>query len=249
MSRRPPEESAVPPRALDESAVRRVELFKALEPAACTDIVRNARRRLLLRGGIAFKQGEAPHTVLMVLSGRFKAMQVTSEGGQIVTRLVGPGDLMGHVSVFTETPYPATPTAVVDSVVLAWSPRVFTGLMLRHPALSLAIVRNMGKAIHEAHTRLREASTEHVERRIAHAVLRLARQAGRRVEGGVEIAFPITRQDIGLMSGATLHTVSRILSGWEQDGIINGGRQHLVLRDPQALLLIAGDSQGDQSGA
>src|SRR6185437_15836263 len=111
--------------------------------------------------------------------------------------------------------------------------------MARHPPLSLAVVRNMGKYIEEAHTRLRESSTERVERRIAHAVLRLVRQAGRRIENGVEISFPITRQDIALMAGATLHTVSRVLSAWEQDGIVDGGRQHLVLRNPQALARIA----------
>jgi CRP-like cAMP-binding protein len=224
---------------LDGSAIRHLDFFKGFDAAALDDIAGAARPKRVPGGDILFRQGEPPSGIFMVLSGRFKATQVTPEGRQVVVRLAGPGDLIGHVSVFTEKPYPATPTAAAESIVLAWSPESFVELMARHPALSLAVVRNMGKFIEDAHTRLRESSTERVERRIAHAVLRLARQAGQRIDGGIEISFPITRQDIALMTGATLYTVSRVLSAWEHDGVVDGGRQHLVLRNPQALLRIA----------
>ena len=82
-------------------------------------------------------------------------------------------------------------------------------------------------------------STQQVERRVAHALLRLARQAGRKVEQGVEIDFPISRQDIAEMTGTTLHTVSRTLSAWESQGLIESGRQRVVLRDPHRLFTLA----------
>ena len=72
-----------------------------------------------------------------------------------------------------------------------------------------------------------------------HALLRLAKQAGIKVEGGVEIDFPISRQDVAEMTGTTLHTVSRILSAWEQQGLVEGGRQRIVLRDPHKLFGLA----------
>ena len=82
-------------------------------------------------------------------------------------------------------------------------------------------------------------STQQVEHRVAHALLRLAKQSGRKVEHGVEIDFPITRQDVAQMTGTTLHTVSRILSGWEQQGLIEGGRQRIALREPHRLFVLA----------
>ena len=78
-------------------------------------------------------------------------------------------------------------------------------------------------------------SNEQVEQRVAHALLRLAKQAGRKVDAGVEIDFPISRQDVAEMTGTTLHTVSRILSAWEQQGLVEGGRQRIVLRDAHRL--------------
>jgi CRP-like cAMP-binding protein len=82
-----------------------------------------------------------------------------------------------------------------------------------------------------------------VERRVAHTVIRLSKQAGRQEAGGVRIDFPISRQDIAEMTGTTLHTVSRILSAWEANGLVEGGRQKLLVRDPAGLQALA-DSKG-----
>jgi CRP-like cAMP-binding protein len=100
-------------------------------------------------------------------------------------------------------------------------------------------LQTVGSRLQETHARVIEMSTQQVERRVAHALLRLARQAGRKVEQGVEIDFPISRQDIAEMTGTTLHTVSRTLSAWEQQGLVEGGRQRIVLRDPHRLFELA----------
>ena len=59
------------------------------------------------------------------------------------------------------------------------------------------------------------------------------------MESGVEIDFPISRQDVAEMTGTTLHTVSRILSAWEAQGLVEGGRQRIVLREPHKLHQLA----------
>jgi CRP-like cAMP-binding protein len=69
--------------------------------------------------------------------------------------------------------------------------------------------------------------------------LRLLKQAGQKVDDGIEVAFPITREDVAQMTGTTLHTVSRILSAWEARGLVEGGRQRIVVRDPHGLFAIA----------
>ena len=49
------------------------------------------------------------------------------------------------------------------------------------------------------------------------------------------------------MTGTTLHTVSRILSAWEQQGLIEGGRQRIVLREPHRLLVLAEETPGESA--
>jgi CRP-like cAMP-binding protein len=45
------------------------------------------------------------------------------------------------------------------------------------------------------------------------------------------------------MTGTTLHTVSRILSAWEERGWVAGGRQKIVIREAHKLFVLA---EGDE---
>jgi CRP/FNR family transcriptional regulator, nitrogen oxide reductase regulator len=124
-------------------------------------------------------------------------------------------------------------------VALAWPSAAWPRLVAKFPALGTNTLQAVGSRLQESFTRVVEMSTEQVEQRIAHALLRLAKQSGRKVERGVEIDFPISRQDIAQMTGTTLHTVSRILSGWEQQGLVESGRQRIILRDPHKIVVLA----------
>jgi CRP-like cAMP-binding protein len=116
---------------------------------------------------------------------------------------------------------------------------LWDGFLARYPILALNMLRSMGGRLQEAQVRVRELATEAVERRVAHAVLRLANQAGRREGDGVRIDFPLSKQDIAEMTGTTLHTVSRILTAWEASGLVEGGRQKLKVLEPHSLVLIS----------
>ena len=64
------------------------------------------------------------------------------------------------------------------------------------------------------------------------------------MDTGVEIDFPVSRQDIAEMTGTTLFTVSRLMSSWEERGVLSGRRQHIVLLKAHALVAIAEDLPG-----
>ena len=100
----------------------------------------------------------------------------------------------------------------------------------------------MGSRLQDAHARVLELTSEEVERRIARTLLRLAQQAGRNVEQGIEIGIPLRRQDVAQLTGTTLHSVSRVLSRWEQTGLVETDHQRIVLRDLGALSAVVGSS-------
>jgi len=82
-------------------------------------------------------------------------------------------------------------------------------------------------------------ATQKVEQRVAKALLQMSRQSGRAVARGIEIAFPITRQDLSEMTATTLHTVSRLMSAWEKDGIVKSRRKRITVCEPQLLKELA----------
>jgi len=230
---------------VDRSLVANLPLFAGFSAEELTEILREARSLRIAKNSNVFAEGEDAHSFFVLLHGHVRASKTTPSGEQVVVRYVAPGETFGVAPAIGLRRYPATATAVDDSVALAWPSAIWPRLVSQFPALATNTLQTIGSRLQETHTRVVEMSTQQVEQRVAHALLRLAKQAGHKVEHGIEIDFPISRQDIAQMTGTTLHTVSRILSGWEQRGLIESGRQRIVLREPHKLLVLAEESPGE----
>lgn len=224
---------------IDRTAIRSLPVFHRMSDADLDNLLGCAAVRRVPQGEAVFEQGQAATSFYLLLSGRLKVTQVTDDGQQIIVRMVHPGDLFGFARALQRVDYPARATAVAESQVLSWPNELWPQFVEQNAQLAANAIQTIGKQLEEAHTRIREMSTEEVERRIAHVVLRLSERAGRKEEGGIQINFPISRQDIAQMTGTTLHTVSRILSAWETRGLVEGGRQKLLIRDLKKLALLA----------
>lgn len=225
---------------VDPARLAALPPFAGIDAAGLAEIAACAQPRRVAKNEALFEQGAPASGYFVLLDGRLKIVQVTEDGQQIVVRFVGPGEPAGALAAFGIAAYPASAIAIADSLALAWNAEEAGRLMTRFPGWAMSTSRAVGGRVQEAHARIREISTERVERRIAHAILRLARQAGKPIEeGGVQIEFPLSRQDIAEMTGTTLHTVSRTLSAWEEAGFIEGGRQRVVIKNPGALRRIA----------
>lgn len=188
-----------------------------------------------------FHQGD-PATVLYIpVQGRLKLVQVTAEGHEVILRYVGPGEMTGATAIFGETDYPASAQATEAAIVLGWDDATMTALLGRYPRLTINLLHLLSQRIQELQDRLREMSTERVERRIAHALLRLVAQLGKKAEHGVLIDLSLSRQDLANMAGTTLYTVSRVLARWEEDDLIESGRERILIKQPPRLVTIAED--------
>lgn len=234
---------------VDRSLIADLPLFAGLEPEGLDEMMREAQPVRYPKGTNVFQQDAEARSFFVLLHGHLRVVKLTPDGQQVVVRFVAPGDMFGVAAAIGRTTYPATATAAVDSLALVWPSTAWPRLVARHPQLAVNTLMTVGSRLGEAHTRVLEMSTEQVERRVAHTLLRLAQQGGRKVPAGVEIDFPISRQDVAEMTGTTLYTVSRILAAWEGRGLIEGGRQRIVVREPHKLFLLAeGAGEEEKSG-
>lgn len=232
---------------VDTSLVANFPLFAGVSADELGDILCEASSSRYPRNSAVFEQGADAASFFLLLHGHVRASKTTPTGEQIVVRYVVPGEIFGVAPAIGLDRYPATATTVDDSVVLTWPSSAWPRLVKKCPQLATNTLQTVGSRLLEIHTRVIEMSTQQVEQRIAHALLRLAQQSGRKLEHGVEIDFPISRQDIAQMTGTTLHTVSRIMSAWEQLGLIESGRQRVVLREPHKIVLLA-EQPRDEGG-
>ena len=175
----------------------------------------------------------------MLLDGHIRVVRTTPTGDQVIALHIPPGQLFGIARALGKETYPATAVTATESIALSWPMRLWDGFVADYDGFATETYATVGKRIGEMNDRIMEMATQAVEQRVANALLRLVNQSGRKVEGGIEIAFPITRQDLSQMTGTTLHTVSRLLSGWEKEGLVKSRRKHISVCEPHALVVRA----------
>lgn len=229
----------MPQNKLDRSLIRGLSIFQSMSEEDLDAVLAQASVRQFPVGQAVFEQGGAAAEFFALLHGRLKVVQTTPDGQQVVVRHVSPGDIFGIARAMRRPDYPATAIAVADSLTLVWPSGHWEAFIARSPVLALNALQTVGQRLQDAHARIRELSTEEVERRVAHALLRLVQQAGRKTEEGILIDFPVTRQDLAEMTGTTLHTVSRVMTAWEAKGIVASARKRVVVRDAHRLHVIA----------
>ena len=233
---------------IDRTLVSDFEIFRGVPAADIDAVLALARPRRLEEGAAVFRQGDSAKEFFLLLAGRLRVQQTTPDGQQVVVRHINPGELFGIAPAVRRPDYPGTAVAMVESLALVWPMDQWDAFVGRNPAFAMGAMQTVGRRLQDANTRIRELSTEAVERRIAHAILRLVNQSGRKTERGIEIDFPVTREDIAEMSGSTLHTVSRVMNGWQKQGLVTLGRKRVIVNDAHRLFMLAEGKPPPESG-
>lgn len=214
-------------------------LFSGLARPEVELFMRHARPKRIRKGQVLFHQGDTAESTFVVRTGQIKLFQTTRSGNQTLLRVIGPGQILAITTTLGILSYPATAVAERVTEVLALSGKEFEEMILKIPSLGVNALKILSLRVREMQDRFSELAAEKVERRLARTLLRLSAQVGRKHERGVLLDLEISRQDLAEMSGATVYSISRILSSWERAEILELGRKKILVRTPHALYQIA----------
>jgi len=215
-----------------------VALFRGLSPAARASVVRVSSRARAPRKALLFRQGDPAVAMYVLVRGKIKLTLVHQDGQEVIIQVIGHGDAFGTVAALRGTTYPVSAEATAPAEALVWDSRTIATLFARYPALVVNVLRIVTARMLEMQSRFSEQVADRAEQRLAQAVLRLADHAGRKVDGGVLLDMPLSRGDLAGLAGTTLYTASRIVSRWQLQGLIDAGRQRLLLRNPHGLVVL-----------
>ena len=185
---------------LDRSLISGLPAFAGLDGRDLDAILSRARSSRCPKDSEVFGQEEEATSFFLLLSGHIRVVRTSPEGHQVIARYITEGELFGIAIAMGRTTYPASAVAAVDCVVLAWPNSAWAELQSRFPAFGASAYRTIGSRLQDTQAQVMEMSTQQVEQRIAHALLRIVSQSGRKTSQGIEIDFPITRQDIAEMT-------------------------------------------------
>ena len=217
--------------------VQHFPLFSSIPIEECREIVYRAQQEEFSRRQTIYREGDPIGRIVFLISGCVKVTQLGQNGSEVILRLNGPGEVVGKVGLNKQACHCSMAQAVSASTALVWDADVFETLSQRFPVLRRNTLQGLSVRLEELEERFREVSTERVASRLSREIVRLLNQVGRPVNGTVEIS--LSREELAQLIGTTLFTVSRLLSDWDQRGIVSTRREGVAVNDLAALQQLA----------
>jgi CRP-like cAMP-binding protein len=215
----------------------RPPLFSGISPEDYTRIAATARVKEFARGEMLYIGGDSVSQVMLLTSGFAKISQFGLSGAEVILRLSVPGDVLGAMGLFTTGLHFTTAQAFRMCRALVWDAPTFKALETRYRVLHENMVKILSEDLLELQERFREVATERVAPRVARQLVRLLKRIGQSVNGSVEVS--LTREELAQMTGTTLFTVSRLLSAWEERGMVKPRREGVTICDVPLLRTVA----------
>src|SRR6266498_24432 len=226
---------------INPADLRRVNVFRDAVDEDLELLVKKGIPRSIEEGEFFFFQGDPATYFYVLVKGKAKLLQSNQSGQQVNLRTINEWQMFGALGAVRDNAlYPATAQALEPSAALAIESSFLKEMVESRPNLNINLMQLMTSYIMEMQERYRELATERVERRIALTILRLAGQIGKRTDNvGVKVELSLSRQDVAEASGTTIFTVSRVLADWERRGLVEAGRERVVIRNPHGLVQIS----------
>lgn len=225
-------------------ALERAPYFAGLSDSALERVDARMQATSWSEGESLFHAGDQANTLYIVAEGRIKLSAVTVNGAESITDILTPGELFGAMSTIGSPVYEQTATAMVGSCTLRIDQTAFREVLNEHPAVALRVLDDVAARLARAHADVGGQTSDTVAVRVATALLRLADKVGTvQRDGSVLIEVPLSRADVAGLARSTPESVSRVMSGWRADGIIDSGRRWTAIRDRGALEAIATSTQ------
>jgi len=210
------------------------ELFTGLPSSVCANFVSAARPMNFTCRQVMYFAGDPIEQVFLLTDGRVKITQFSERGTEVILRLCIPGEVISELAFAADSKHSSTAQALQDCKVLAWDLATFEAAMGRFPDLRCNVKGILERRLHELERRLCEVSTETVAPRLAHGLARLLDQIGQKVNSHFEIS--VSQESLAQMTSMASFTVCRILTNWENQGLLKLRREVIEIHNVPRLL-------------
>jgi CRP/FNR family cyclic AMP-dependent transcriptional regulator len=199
-------------------------LFAAAEPVTV------ARNQTL------FLAGDPCDGCYRVVDGLLKVTAAAPSRRERILAIVGPGALLGELSLIDGAPRSASVTAIRESRLGFVAGAAFDAFAKANPEIFRAISAGLARHLRDNNAALVATSFLSVKGRAARALLSLADAFGEDVGAGrILIHQKVSQGDLAAMAGIARENLSRILQAWMRDKLIKRLASYYCVENKAAL--------------
>jgi CRP-like cAMP-binding protein len=179
-------------------------------------IIDERRTRQFKKNQVIYYEGDKGNGLYLVIKGRIKTLKMAEDGRELMTGIYTTDEYLGIHSLLANETYSETATALEDSLLCLIPKDQLDELLNLYPEVGREFIRLLANNIRDKEEQLLQLAYHSVRKRMAEAMLRLHKQYTDATE-----SFKISREDLAAMAGMATETVSRTLSDFKDEGLID----------------------------
>lgn len=230
------------PQVCATCSVRNSSLCGALSSDEINDLNKLSRRKSLEPGQVHVFEGDRVMDFANVTKGVAKLMRGAEDGREQIVGLLFPSDFIGG-SLRDAAPNEPYTIEAVSSLELCIFPRDgFEALLERYPALERKLLDRTLSELQLAREWMVLLGRKTAKERVATFILHVAeKMRSQDCQGAMAFDLPLGRADIADHIGLTIETVSRQITQFRKQGVLDmHGSRHILSFDRDRLREFAG---------
>jgi CRP/FNR family transcriptional regulator len=186
-------------------------------------------------GAVLFIEKQTARGIYLLCEGEVKLSISSSEGKKLILRITKPGEVLGLVSAGAGKSHEVTAETLRPCQV-AFIPRdAFLQFLSKHPEAYPIIATQLGSQYQVACEQLRTLGlATSAPEKLAKLLLDFA-TTGQQTKEGTRIKLPLTHEEIAEFIGTTRETVTRTLSEFKSQHLVELHGSTLVIGNREAL--------------
>jgi CRP/FNR family cyclic AMP-dependent transcriptional regulator len=222
---------------IEAMELKDLALFAGLPEDELQGIAQLTRRTTVPAGTILITAQVPGEAVYFILAGSVKVQLLRESGGELTLALLGPGDIVGEMSLITGHGRSAHVITREETQLLWLERRAFLRAMEGSPGLARNLIHELSNRLQIANERFQALGSLDVTGRVARQILELAERYGRTVPGeGIHIVFPVTQGEIAELIAATRERVNQIMVRLKRAGVFSvDADSRLTIHRPDVL--------------
>lgn len=189
----------------------------------------NRKTRIYDKKEVIYKEGDFPHYLFAIKSGKVKTYKINTDGKQFIHQVLSEGDFMGQHALIQDINHTEFAEAL-EPVELILIPRQdFQTLVFQNREIASQFIKMLSKDLVELEKELLGMAYDTLRKRTADNLIRLYEL------NGENAAISVSRNDLANMVGTATESVIRILSEFKKDGLISIDGTDVALLKPDKI--------------
>lgn len=182
--------------------------------------------RTIKKKQVIYYEGDPISGIYLVLRGKVKTFKLTPDGRELMVGIYTDDQYFGIPSLLLNEPHAETAEAMEDTSICMLPKELMEDLLGRYPEIGRQFIKILSNNLLDREQQLLQLAYFSVRKRLAEVLIRLCKQE----QSDNTLNLKVSRDNLAALAGMATETVSRILSDFKSENIIErkGSQIHIL---------------------